>query len=81
MALSSTDDLKLAINQILIYMDNVFGGIDWERLPIYTKMLPVDAATLRGLYATYKKAQSNRPTTIELHPNSHGANVTTALMG
>lgn len=81
MALANTTDYARTVNQLLYFHDNVFGGIDWERLPIYSQMLPEDAATIRAAYATYKKTRDARPADDEVAPDAHGANGSTILRG
>lgn len=79
--LATTADYALLVNRLIYYIDQNFSGVDWERLPIFADILPEDLATIRGAYATYKKARASRATPFELHPNAHGANTTTYLRG
>lgn len=81
MALANTTDYALLVNRLLYYIDQNFSGIDYERLPIFADILPEDLATIRSAYATYKKARSDRPSSVELYPGAHGANGTTFLKG
>jgi hypothetical protein len=57
MALNTTSDFQLAINKILFYVDQAFGGIDKNGFWIYSKLLHEDFQTLMTNYYVYKQTR------------------------